>query len=361
MKSPSLATLLAVVVLGAGGCGSTSAPRAPTGMDVAGDQPAPDSARRVTSAPWSFGNVEGRILRTVHYRIFTTEDDPRLIGRLPGFLERALDHYRSALGALPAPEERLDVYLMDSKPEWDRLTLHLLGEAGRRVTGLGRGGFATRGLAVFYDIGPFDTLAIAAHEGWHQYTQATFADPLPMWLEEGVAALMEGHRWAGDEPVFLAWSNLERHVQLRDAAAAGELLSLRTLLTTRPQDHIGGRNDRLLTYYAQVWALTHFLNEGEEGAHRQALRTLLRDAADGRLRQVLALRYGARPAMRMLTRRLGSQVFETYFLGPESGRSIADLDRSYRSFIDLVTAPGARDRIVNGDSPLMPKGGLPLR
>jgi len=345
--------LLLALALRASGCASSPSPSQEPLLEASG--------ARVTSEPWSFGDVDGQILRTRHYRIFTTENDPQLLRRLPNFLERALDQYRSALGALPGPKRRMDVYLMDSKPQWDRVTLQLLGQAGKRVSGLGRGGFSTRGLAVFYDIGPFDTLAIAAHEGWHQYTQNTFADPLPVWLEEGVASVMEGHRWAGDEPIFLAWSNLERHKRLRDAAAAGELMSLRTILTTRPQDQVGGSNDRLLTYYAQVWALTHFLNEGENGAHRGALRTLLRDASDGRLRQVLALRYGARPAARILARRVGPEIFETYFLEPGSDRPIADLDRSYRAFIDVATAPGSRDRVVRGESPLRSAGSLPLR
>jgi hypothetical protein len=62
-----------------------------------------------------------------------------------------------------------------------------------------RGGFAASGRAILYDIGPRDTFAIAAHEGWHQYTQKSFRAPLTVSFEEGLATYMEGFRWSDDD------------------------------------------------------------------------------------------------------------------------------------------------------------------
>ena len=73
-------------------------------------------------------------------------------------------------------------------------------------------------------------------------------------------------------------------------------MTLDELLNARPQDYVSQANDSLLTYYAQLWALSHFLNEGEQGVHSGHLRQLLSDAADGEMRKVLTNKLGARRA-----------------------------------------------------------------
>ena len=56
----------------------------------------------------------------------------------------------------------------------------ILPDKASSFEGLGRGGFTTNGIAVLYDIDGYgwhhDTLALGAHEGWHQYVQTTFKD-----------------------------------------------------------------------------------------------------------------------------------------------------------------------------------------
>ncbi len=296
--------------------------------------------------PWPFAGTTGRQVTTTNYRLFTTEKDAVIVDRAPRFLELALDHYRSALGPLPPPPIRLDTFLMDNRMQWQRLTLQMLGEQGRRYHAIGRGGFATGGRAFLYDIGLFDTLAIAAHEGWHQYTQRTFRDPLPVWLEEGVAAFMEGHRWAGPDPVFLPWANLERFDQLRTAKSRGAVMTLSMLLESSPQDMLGHVGDGMLTYYAQVWALVHFLNEGENGRHRGALRALLLQASQGQMRQTLANRVGQRAAVQTLSARRGPEVFMAYF-----GDDFAATSAAYDAFVSQLVSSGSRGAIAAGRSP----------
>jgi hypothetical protein len=226
-----------------------------------------------------------------------------------------------------------------------------------------RGGFAAAGRAIYFDIGAHDTLAIAAHEGWHQYVQRTFHDPLPVWLDEGIATYMEGHRWAagtdssGPTAVFLPWSNTERFDQLRAAAARGDLFSLQDLLTRTPQDLIdspvprGGRGsttDPALTYYAQLWALTHFLHEGEGGRYARPLATLLADAAEPghRFRSVIAAVLGASAARSALASRRGPAAFLAYF-----NSDLTAAADQYARFVDQLVQPGSRGPIVEGRSP----------
>lgn len=341
MRAASLLCLAAL-----SGCASGPKPEAVSPGVVSG-APARSAFAIESVEAWTFGGSLGQQINTPNYRLFTTEKDAVIVDRAPRFLELALDHYRSALGPLPPPPLKLDTFLMDNRTQWTRLTLQMLGEQGRRYQSIGRGGFATGGKAFLYDIGLFDTLAIAAHEGWHQYTQRTFRDPLPVWLEEGIAAYMEGHRWAGPEPVFLPWANLERFDQLRNARARGGIMTLEMLLDSSPQDMLGHVGDGALTFYAQAWALVHFLNEGEGGRHRAALRALLVQASQGQMRQTLINRLGAPDAVRALTSRRGGAVFRAYF----ADEDFAAVSRAYDAFIAKLVLPGSRGAIAEGRSP----------
>lgn len=295
---------------------------------------------------WTFGGVQGSIVRTEHYRIFTTEKNPVIKSRMITFVEYALAHYRTALAPLPAPPMRLDTYLMDNRPQWERVTQRLAGEQANELTRIQRGGFAFNGIGVYYDLGLFDTLAIAAHEGWHQYTQRTFKDPLPVWLEEGIAVWMEGHKWNGGVPVFAPWTNLERFDQLRRAMSRDGFMPLSKLINSRPQDFLGEGDSLLLDYYAHLWALVQFINTAEGGKYAPKLRELLDDCVRGNQRKTVASRVSERAAVSALATRLGPAVFQAYFS--------ADLDQAeveFKQFVSRLIAPGARDAIVQGRAP----------
>jgi hypothetical protein len=300
--------------------------------------------------PWSFAGSDGSVIRTAHYRIFTTSDRAILTGRLPGFLEAALDQYRSSLAPLPGPPVKLDTYLMATRQEWAALTRTLMRERAGLYLQIERGGFAAGGRGVYRDLGDLnDTFNLAAHEGWHQYTQLTFKSRLPIYLEEGIAVYMEGFAWREDHPDrprFRPWANLERFRTLRAAAEAGRLMSLDEVVRSSPQTLIAADPDAALVWYAQVWALVHFLNEGGGGAHKEAFTRLLLDAAGGALPDPsrLSLRDASRGQSGTPSPR---DVFERYF-----GRSASALDGEYRAFIGRVVAPGSQNAIAAGRSPL---------
>ncbi|GIK20145.1 MAG: hypothetical protein DYG93_00315 [Leptolyngbya sp. PLA2] len=303
--------------------------------------------------PWTFNGRVGQAITTPSYRIFTTQRDTPLADRLPGFMEASLANYTTAIAPLPPPRRRLDFYVLSNRAEWARLTRDLLGEErASRYLHIERGGFSDDARAVLFNIGLHDTLAIAAHEGWHQYTQSAFAEPLPAWLDEGLAAWMEGFRWDArrpDQPLFLPWANIERFDHLRAAWARGQTVPLQTLLESRPEDLIRASSDGTLTYYSQVWALAHFLNEGDEGRYRNAMRRLLLDAAEGRMRRAVQAHLGQRAARSAVMRRTGPEVFLTYF-----DDDLDAVSRRYADFIDRLVATGAKDRIIAGRSPVEP-------
>lgn len=331
--SPRIALIACALLCG---CGGDSAPIATVDEPAGRAAPsvrAPAYSPVLSVEPWAFAGNPGSVIRTQHYRVFTTSNRPIIRQVLPGFLEASLVQYRTSLGELPPPPVKLDTYLMHTRPEWATLTRALMQGNADVYLRIERGGFAAQGRGVYRDLGELsDTLNLAAHEGWHQYTQLTFMSRLPIALEEGIATYMEGFRFdptRPDAPIFLPWANTERYDQLRTAAAANRLFPLEQLLGTLPQDLIASDQERALTWYAQVWALVHFLHEGESGLYTASLHAMLADAASGTRRGV---------ALTPLTLAIDTPMSE--------------LNAQYQAFIRQITAPGARDKVVAGRSPL---------
>ncbi len=350
-----LAAVLSAAVA-VSGCQSGSRPDSPpAAAGTSQTLAAPGSLGTVVSAgdritsvpyreqPWTFGDYEGVILTTPNYRVYTTLTQHTVLDRLPLFMERGLAHYTSALGTLPDPPKRLETYLFQTRNQWEAKTRQMLPQQAGTFLTLGRGGFTTRATSVLYYIGRTDTLAIAAHEGWHQYAQQTFRRQLPLWLEEGIATYMEGFLSHPDGlPKFRSWANLERFHTLRDAVRVNRLIPMDVLVDRSPQSFLEVGKSKLLIYYAQVWALVHFLVEGEGGRYDQALQRVLLDAAAGRLKTSDGAGRGRRRASR-----LGPQVIEAYF-DPD----VRAFEQRYLQFVRAVVRTGGRDRIVQGRSPL---------
>ena len=310
-----------------------------------------DSAQEITDVsvverPWRFAGHDGRIMITPHYRLYTTLTSQSILNRLPLFLERAMAQYTSALTRLPAPKARLDTYLFETRNQWEAKTRQMLPDQAATFLTLGRGGFTTRGTSVLYYIGRTDTLSIAAHEGWHQFSQRTFRNQLPLWLEEGIATYMEGYTTFPDGlPRFRPWINLERYHTLRDAVRADRLIPLDELLASAPQTFLESSKSKLLVYYAQVWALTHFLVEAEDGRYKAALQQVLIDAARGRLTSRSLAATGRRGGPSSV--RLGPSVLAAYF-----DRDLDQLQEKYLQFVAAIVRTGGRDRVLQGASPV---------
>jgi hypothetical protein len=254
---------------------------------MAAVEPGDPNSTAVEYRDWEYHGAQGRVISTPRFEVYTTLRRQRTLQYIPVFYERCFKHYVTALGPLPSPDRKLVSFIFSDGRQWKNKTREMLPDQADAFMSLGRGGFTTRGTSVLFYIGYRDTWAIAAHEGWHQYTQTTFKHPLPVWLEEGIAAYMEAIAQTSGRRL-LPWLNEERRDALREAENDGKLIPLQELLHRSPQAFLRQGRDRLLTYYAQVWALARFLAEGEGGRYRPALETLLSDAAYGRLAGRLA-------------------------------------------------------------------------
>lgn len=370
-KGPALPTVVAILLASLpAACSSPTPPRpeaaaAPTATSATAVRPAersaaPSSAAAVaerllvTESPWSGAEIggvaDGVVLATRNYRIHSSLRDRSLRQILPAFCEAAFEHYRTAIVDLPLPAEPMRTYIFGARSEWNRFTERKLpaGESAAMLR-LRRGAYTAGGEVVLHDLGRTDTLFLTAHEGWHQYTQSVFREPLPVWLEEGIATYMEGHRFdsAGGTATFIPWRNLERYGELRARGRRGELLATPDLFDRSPQSLLEGGGRQLLTYYAQLWVLVHFLMEGEEGRYRPALHQLLEDAVEGRISERLARHAGeGGRGRRGVSTRSGRAVLAAYF-----NADFPEFQRQFEAFQSRLLERSVGTLIWRGRSP----------
>ena len=285
MISLTLATLIGLMA----GCQQQPA-RTETTLAVADDDRFNGDETIVRD--WTFLGIEGTQIRTRHWDIRTTMRSERFKQILPAFYEMALDQYQNAFGVeLPPPERSLETYLFADRRQWKNKTRMILPDKASSFEGLGRGGFTTNGIAVLYDIDGYgwhrDTLALGSHEGWHQYVQTTFKDQLPAWLDEGIATTMEGFSWRRGIK-FRPEANRERWSRLCECINKDRLLPLENLLSAHPENFLNGQKQTLLDYYAQIWALTRYLQSADDEKYRDKVGNILLLAASGDMyRQLL--------------------------------------------------------------------------
>lgn len=334
-----------------------SRPATPVGVGSASDGAPParsveavPTEETILREPWTWGESSGVVLRSRHYEIHTTIRDESLLRELPLLMEGALVQYRNALVELPPPPRPMRSTIFDRRNEWAAYTRRKLPQEADLYLGIGRGGFTTGGESVLFNLGRSDTFIIAVHEGWHQYTQTTFKDRLPTWLEEGMACWMEGHRFhRQSRPVFAPWRNMERYGALREAVREDRLVPLAGLLKGTPQEALGEGRSTLLGYYAQVWALVHFLHDGEEGRYREALRRLVRDAAHGEMIRTMMASESIPPEAKRpwALVRHGRWAAMAYF-----NRDLDELEAQYMAFVRHAVADGGGNRVWRGLSPI---------
>jgi len=261
--------LLAVCLAGCDG------PGPPAGVAMVTD------ARRDT---WQSGEV----IRTPHYRIFSTVTEPILKQNLPGFMEAAYDNYLSLTGlSANDPDDPLDMYVLGTRSEWASLTEHRLQEHSKLYLQLEAGGYCLNGVCVLWDIGPMSTMSVASHEGLHQFFWHNLAHRIPMWAEEGLCATAEGLDIYENTVRFTPEKNVQRYTDLRKAIINGYWVKLEKLLPMDAGDAISGKPHRATGYYGQVWSLVLYIRSRPD--YRNGFYRMLQDAREGRLHEAAGL------------------------------------------------------------------------
>lgn len=260
----SLLLTLAVYGVFAGGC---AGPRKNTPVleDV-----------RFEIKPWRYQGRPGRLLRTEHYEIYTTLSDDVLLAAIPQAVETAYSFYRQLVPTAREPGERMKVYLFAHRSEWASFTRRLAGPRAATLLKVRRGGYSERGVSVIEYVAHSVTFPLLAHEGFHQYLHCCVNRRVPAWLNEGLAVLCEGQRWSDSGlKEFDPWYNPARRNALAETLLRDELLPLDELLRVNAGHVIGESTRRVKAYYGQLWALTLFLREGQDGKYAEGFGRLL--------------------------------------------------------------------------------------
>jgi len=267
--------------------------------------------------PWNTPYApSGRIVITPHYNLFIAAQRPELSNVLASFMEGAYSSYTTLTGL--GPKQNLPpmrVYMMADRPQWARVTQHLVKENCELYLSIEAGGYCYNGTCVFWDLGGISTFQVAAHEGLHQFLHYRMTDHIPMWAEEGLCTCAEGFQLYSSRVVFSPYYNTARVSSLQSAITSGRQIPLRTLLSMDAGDAVGQHMaNRAVEYYAQLWSLILYIRTQPQW--QAGLEHLLADAAKGQLGDGLGYKPGPWAQLsrggRSYNRAISEATFTTY-------------------------------------------------
>jgi hypothetical protein len=269
--------MMFVVLMLLAGCGSSPA-RAKLGQ---WDGPQLLSTSSVEG--WSFRGEPARRIKSPHYLIYTTIDDPEITALLPQVMEGALAQYRKVAPGTSHSNEPMECYVFERRKEWEAFTRANTGNDASIYLQIRRGGYAIRDRYVSYYIGRYPTASVAAHEGWHQYVSRHFIGRLPPFVEEGLACMFEGVAWRTNDtlPQWNLSINQVRVQALRRAVETNQLWPLEKVIAMHAGEVVEERGEKVDAFYAQAWCFARFLYESDNGRFRPNLQKWLAETANG--------------------------------------------------------------------------------
>jgi hypothetical protein len=278
MKRQTIILLMTVMVTL--GCAAQSHSEAPLSRER--------QAPQYTIEAWRYAERPGHSVATEHYIIRSTVDDPQFLQQLALVMEGALQQYQKLTPGLQLSARPMECFIFARRREWVEFTREETGPSAAVYLQINRGGYTVRDRFVARWAGDVGTFAVAAHEGWHQYTGRHLRSRLPPCLEEGIATMFENITWDAGLPRWNLATNPARVQRLRDAIEGDYLWPLEKLLAMHAGEVVGLPGHRIEAFYAQNWALARFLLEAEQGRYRPVLHAILTAAANGTLYEPLA-------------------------------------------------------------------------
>jgi hypothetical protein len=243
----------------------------------------------VEQRAWTEPGPDGLEFLTTHFDIRTTVRDSLLREVLPVFMETAFSEYSRLMPPTPGDFPRLPIYLFDTREEWARFTRHFAPADAQTYLHIHAGGYTDYRTAtsVTFDLGRDHTLSLLAHEGFHQYAARYRTQPLPSWLNEGLACQFETFTLDGQRPIFTPRNNLVRLGSLRDALTPpNSLAALPGLLRMNAGHAVRQTGTPAPTYYAQLWSTVLYLRD-RSCPYAAGFHSLLADAGTPALAQAV--------------------------------------------------------------------------
>jgi tetratricopeptide (TPR) repeat protein len=250
-------------------------------------------------------------VRSPHFRVITNGSD-----RDARHVARAFEQMRAVFESqfpgfkLEAPAPLLVLAARDEQTMKMLLPQMFKAGVGSQLAGLFQQGwersYATVRLdAVTSDRRNPDTYATVYHEYIHTLLHTNFRT-LPRWLDEGLAEFYGFTRFEGDK-MYIGAPAKSHRLDVLDSRAP---ISLRTFITTR--NALSRDEHETQMFYAQAWALTHFLTFGPgmgQGVKLNTFFNLLQGGMDQ------------------------AKAFEQVF------GNLDDLDKEYRHYINRLAYP----------------------
>jgi hypothetical protein len=280
---------------------------------------------------WTTSGPDGKQLLTRHFDICTTVRDPVLRDALPDFLETAFAEYARLIPLGSGDVRRLTVYLFDTRQEWVRFTKRFAPAQSYTYLHIHAGGYTDyqTATAVTFDLGRDNTLSLLAHEGFHQYVARYRTEPLPPWLNEGLACQFEAFTLTGPRPTFTPRKNLIRLAALREALATpAGLIPLPELLRMDAGRAVRQVGTTPQPYYAQIWSTVLYLRD-RSCPYAAGFRSLLADAGTPRLTTAIRAYCAATPGSETLSH--AETAFRQY-ITPD----LDEFTRNYHAFAEKL-------------------------
>lgn len=256
---------------------------------IAGPKPV-----EATQEAWTFGRSDGTLARSPHYVLHTTCKREQFVDALPAFMETCYDAYRELLPPMKEPNEPMKAYLFQSRGDWEQFTREFSPARAPTYLKIRRGGYSERGVTVSHYSSQRGTLSIMAHEGLHQYLEATGRGRIPAWINEGLACYFESFDLMNGRPVFKPERNTLRAPFLREAVQRDDLIPLKEILGTNAGEAVHRTTGHVRSYYAQEWSLVLFLlSDKAPSEYRQGFQDLLDDLGSVTMEQRATSRLNA--------------------------------------------------------------------
>jgi tetratricopeptide (TPR) repeat protein len=148
-------------------------------------------------------------------------------------------------------------------------------KGGARPVGCFVGGQEKEYVALRLDAPAGNRNRVIYHELAHKLVSLNYG-VVPLWLNEGLAEFFAQAKLEGRD----AGIGRPSEEQLR-FLRRGKLLPLETLMAVDFQSPYYNESDKTSLFYAQSWALTHYLKMGERGANQEQVTYYLRLLSDG--------------------------------------------------------------------------------
>ena len=122
------------------------------------------------------------------------------------------------------------------------------------------------------------------------------------------------------------------------------------MLEGSPQSFLETSRDAQLAYYAQVWALVHYMRDGEGGRYRAGLEAMLADAVTGaipdRIKSSDAIP-DERARRLALSSKSGIWLVLVYL-----DQDYERFERGYDRFVGSLIEANSWDHIMRGETPI---------